>query len=167
MQIYKKGLDYLEKVCLTIAAVLFIVIFFVSVTEIILRNGFRYSLLWSQDLCNLLTCWTMMLGAAALIHRGDHLVVDFLVRIFPQKAQTLMLLVTRLVLLYFCSVLGVHGIIVVRVKMGLYYTSLRWPTGFAYMSLPVFGTVSALFLIDKIIDTVKALLKKEGPKTAE
>lgn len=158
MQIYRDILNKLEKVLLAVAAVLFIVIFLVSVAEIVLRNCFSYSLLWCQDLCHLLTSWTMLLGGAALIHRDDHLVVDFLVKATPVKAQQILRLLTRFVLLYFCFVLGYHGLDVVRVKMGLYYTSLRWPTGFAYMSLPVFGVTAGLFLIEKIIDSVKTVL---------
>ncbi len=158
MRAYKKFLDYLEKVLLAAAAVLFIIIFFISVAEIVLRNVFFYSLLWSQDLCNLLTSWSMLLGCAALIHRDDHLVVDFLVKAMPARIQQLLRLATRLVLLYFCFVLGFHGLNVVSVKMGLFYTSLRWPTGLAYLSLPVFGVTAALFLLEKIADSVNEIL---------
>lgn len=157
MQVYRKFLNYLEKVLLAVASVLFIIIFLVSVSEIILRNGFSYSLLWSQDLCNLLTSWSMLLGSAALIHRDDHLVVDFLVKAMPIRIRRVLRLCTRLILLYFCLVLGIHGMDVVSVKMGLFYTSLRWPTGFAYLALPVFGITSALFLVEKIISSIQEM----------
>lgn len=158
MRVYRNFLNYLEKIMLAIASVLFIVIFLVSVAEIILRNGFSYSLLWSQDLCNLLTSWSMLLGSAALIHRDDHLVVDFLVKAMPIRVRRVLRLCTRLILLYFCLVLGIHGLDVVSVKMGLFYTSLRWPTGLAYLALPVFGATSALFLVEKIINSVSEMI---------
>lgn len=161
MKVYRYFLTKLEKVLLAAASVLFIVIFFVSVAEIILRNVFSCSLLWSQDLCNLLASWAMLLGGAALIHRDDHLVVDFLVKAMPGRVQQILRLLTRLILLYFCFVLGYHGANVVSVKMGLFYTSLRWPTGWAYMSLPVFGLTSALFLLEKIADSAAELVRPE------
>lgn len=157
MKTYKKFLDVLDKVMLTVATVLFIVIFAVSVTEIILRSFFNFSLLWSQDLCIMLTCWVMLMGCAVLMHRDDHLTVSFLVNAMPERTRLAVRLVTRIVLLAFCIVLGYNGLTVVKVKMGLYYTALRWPTGIAYMSLPVFGAASSLFLVDKIIDIVKQL----------
>lgn len=158
MQVYRQLLNYLEKIMLATASVLFIIIFVVSVAEIILRNGFSYSILWCQDLCNLLTSWSMLLGSAALIHRDDHLVVDFLVKAMPVRARQMLRVCTRLILLYFCLVLGIHGMDVVSVKMGLFYTSLRWPTGLAYLALPVFGITSALFLIEKIISSITDML---------
>lgn len=161
MRAYKKFLDATCKVLQTIAAFLFILIFLTSVIEIILRNVFNYSLLWQHDFCHLLTGWTMLLGAAALIRRDDHLVVDFLIKKIPDKYRTVVQLFTRLVLLAFCIILGRYGTDVAKVKMGLYYTSLRWPTGIAYMSLPVFGVLASLFTIDKIFDLIKELARNK------
>lgn len=161
MGAYKYFLHKLEEILLAASSILFIIIFFVSVAEIILRNIFSYSLLWSQDLCNLLASWAMLLGGAALIHRDDHLVVDFLVKTMPKRVQQMLCLFTRLILIYFCFVLGYHGLNVVSVKMGLYYTSLRWPTGWAYMSLPVFGLTSVLFLSEKIVSSIIEMVKPE------
>ena len=157
MKTYKKFLSILDKSMLVAATTVFIALFGVSVAQIILRGFFKVSLLWAQDFCVLLTCWVMMLGCAVLFHRADHLAVTFLVDKLPPKLKLALSIITRILLLAFCLVLGYHGLTVVKVKMGLYYTSLRWPTGFAYLSLPVFGVTSVLFLIEKIIDSVTEL----------
>lgn len=157
---FKKVLNCIDKAFVIVSASCFGVVFFVSVLEIILRSFFKFSLLWVQDLCVLLTCWTMLLGGAVLIHRNDHLKVTFLINIFSPKVRQVLSIITRLVLLCFCVILGVHGLKVVSVKMGLSYTALKIPTGYAYLSLPVFGLSSTLFLVDQLVDSIRDLFKK-------
>ena len=156
----KKLLMHIDNILISIAAFLFSIIFIVSIVEIILRSIFGKSLLWTIDLCTLLASWTMLLGGAVVIHRNDHLVVDFIVNMLPKKNKLLLTFITRLILLSVVAVLTYNGIIISWLKMDLYYTSLRWPTGYAYMALPVFGFFSILFLIDKIVNIYKELIKK-------
>ena len=51
----KKWLDTLDRILLSGAALCFFVIFAVSMVEIILRSVFGKSLLWTNDLCVLLS----------------------------------------------------------------------------------------------------------------
>ena len=156
----KKALNKIDNILLSIAAALFFLIFAVSIMEIVMRGVFGFSLLWTVDMCVLLATWSMLLGGAVVIHRNDHLVVDFLVNMLPKKYKLVLTLVTRFLLLSVVVVLTYNGIIITQIKMGLYYTSLRWPTGYAYAALPVFGFSSILFLVDKIIDLFKQLAGK-------
>ena len=164
----KKRLDTLDRILLSGAALCFFVIFAVSMVEIILRSVFGKSLLWTNDLCVLLSSWTMLLGGAVVVHRGDHLIVDFLVNMMPKRIQLVVNLVTRILFFVVAAVLAYNGVIVAQLRMGLYYTTLRWPTGLAYLALPVFGVCSCLFLLDKIVDLIRQMRHREiVPETKE
>ena len=133
------------------AAICFFLIFVVSVVEIFLRGVLGKSLLWTNDMCVLLSSWAMLLGGAAVVHRGDHLVVDFLVNMMPKNVQLVLSLITRVLFLVVAAILAYNGVIVAQLRMGLYYTTLRWPSGIAYIPLVIFGVCSCLFLLDKIV----------------
>ena len=161
----KKFLHRLDDVCLVIAAGLFFVIFAISIVEIILRSFFDFSLLWTMDLCTLLASWTILLGAASALHRADHLVVDFLVNKMTPVKHTLFRLIASGLILVFLAILIYNGVYVSILKMDIYYTSLRWPSGIAYIALPVFGLISALFVTDRIIDLSNSLKKLRNTTT--
>jgi TRAP-type C4-dicarboxylate transport system permease small subunit len=161
----KKFLVVLDEACLKIAATLFFIIFVVSIVEIILRSFFGFSLLWTMDLCTLLASWTILLGAASTLHRADHLVVDFLVNKMDPRKRTIIRLCASILLLVFLVILIYNGVYVSILKMDIYYTSLRWPSGFAYIALPVFGLISSLFMVERIRGLVATLRRKGHEST--
>lgn len=153
----KKILQKIDDICLVIAAGLFFAIFTVSIIEIILRSFFHFSLLWTMDLCILLASWTILLGACSALHRHDHLVVDFLVNKMSPLKNTIVRLIGSFLFLAFLLILIYNGIYIAILKMDIYYTSLRWPSGYAYLALPVFGFISSLFMVERISSIVKEL----------
>ena len=153
----KKILAIMDEICLKIAAALFFIIFAISIVEIMLRSFFGFSLLWTMDLCTLLASWTILLGAASTLHRADHLVVDFLVNKMNVMKRTIFRFIASILILVFLVILVYNGIYVSILKMDIYYTSLRWPSGFAYLALPVFAFISSLFMIERIIGLAATL----------
>lgn len=150
----------IESILLNISASLFFLVFAVGSIEIIMRGVFGFSLLWTIDLSMLLASWSILLSGAVLIKRNEHLVVDFIANMLSKKYKMILSLLTRFILLSLVIVLAYNGIIVTNIRMGLYYPTLRWPTGYAYAALPVFGFFSIFFLIEKIINIFKQIVGK-------
>ena len=79
----------------------------------------------------------------------------------PKNVQLVLSLITRVLFLVVAAILAYNGVIVAQLRMGLYYTTLRWPSGIAYIPLVIFGVCSCLFLLDKIVDLVKEIFHRE------
>lgn len=158
---YRKFLDRLDHVLIGIAAALFFLIFAVSIAEILIRSIFGRSLLWTVDLCIILASWTMLLGGAVMVHRNDHLIVDFLINLFPGKVKRVVGLLVNIVVFLFFVVLFFVSLQSAEANMNMRFTTIGWRKGTAFYALPVFSVFSVLFMIQRVMDCVK------GEKTNE
>ena len=60
-----------------------------AILEIVLRYGFKTSLLWKHIMLQNLTLWLCFLGAALASSERRHISIDVLSRILPKKRPTL------------------------------------------------------------------------------
>ncbi len=137
----------------------FLFLFILNSVQIILRSFTSYSLLWSVDLSKLIIVWIVFMGATIAVYRHDHLLIEFIKKMFPAKVEITIDLFTRCLLLTFFVVLIVTGIEVTQVRMGIPYTILGWPTGYAYLAVPVSGCFMVVFTLEKIYRLILSLRK--------
>lgn len=154
----KKFLDKLRNVLAIITAVLFAVIFVLIIVEIICRTFLGFSLLWMTDFVQIVVCWMLAFGMSAIIYTRDHLRIDFIKDMLPQKAKRFLSVLTGLLELIFFVMLVPYGAEIAETKMNIMFTTLRWPTGYMYAALPVFAFFCSVFSAWLLYDSVRKLI---------
>ncbi|MCM3714773.1 TRAP transporter small permease [Alkalihalobacillus oceani] len=143
----KKLAEIIDKGLFLLIGISFLTLFLLNVANIFLRTFTSTSLLWVVDFSQLLVVWIVGFGAVIALHRKEHLLIGFIKEKFPRNIELSIELVTRVLLLIFYGVLVVTGIEVAQVRMNIAYVTLGWPTGLAYWSMPVTGSLMILFAI--------------------
>jgi TRAP-type C4-dicarboxylate transport system permease small subunit len=137
----------------TITGVLFLVLFALNILRIALRYFIGASWLWVPDFSRLLFVWIVFIGAAVLLGRNEHLLMDFFLdRAGPVLRRRLGLFIHAVQGL-FCAVLVVMGVQIAQVRMGIPFDTWDFPTGWAYLAVPVCGFFMVLFSLNIIIET--------------
>ncbi|KUO76456.1 MAG: hypothetical protein APF77_18035 [Clostridia bacterium BRH_c25] len=158
---YKKFLDKLDNILSSLSATLFFLIFAVSIVEIICRGIFNFSLLWTVEFSTLLASWTMFLGAAVMVHRNDHLIVDLVINKLPPKSKRILHIFNSIAILILMGILFFYGLESAAAKMNMRFTTLGWKMGYSFYALPVFAFFSILFLIERISNLLKGVTRNE------
>jgi len=157
----KKTLDALSNALLTIAGILFVVIFIIYVAGIICRT-LLVPLLWVDDTSSLLFPWMLSLAMSVAVYRKAHLTIEFVRDKFPRNVQKVVKIVMTIVSLGFFGIITVAGWQTVRMKMGMNFTVLSTiPTGYAFAAMPVFGVLSLVFMTYRLVNIIQS--KEEAP----
>ena len=93
--------DALGKLCLAGCAALV----FVAA----LSRALGAPILWAIDVAMLLFIWCAFLGANAALRAKQHIIIDIVVRLFPQPVQRVLLIVHWTVMIAFLGALAVLG----------------------------------------------------------
>jgi TRAP-type C4-dicarboxylate transport system permease small subunit len=157
----KRLLASISKALEWLSAAAFVLLFLLSTLQIALRYFFGEALFWLPDLVRFLFIWCVFAGAAVMYYRGEHLVVDFLVKRSRQKTQDALALSLNLVMLVFLAVLVYQGLVVSNLRMRLNFTVLPLPTGYAYLAIPLAATVMFLVSISNVVDLIKKMHNKQ------
>lgn len=155
MDMYKRILHKLDFVLSSISAALFFIIFVVIIVEILCRGILGFSLLWTVEFSKFLASWMLLIGAAVMFHRNDHLVIDLLTNSLSNKNKRILAFFTTITTLILMIVLFFNGLMSASTMMNMRYTTLGWKMGYSFYALPVFAFFSILFLIEKIFDLLK------------
>jgi TRAP-type C4-dicarboxylate transport system permease small subunit len=85
---------------------LLLVMVFLAVSQIVLRNGFDAGLLWADPLLRLMVLWLGLLGAAVATRDDRQITVDVLSRLLSPRWRAGARVVTDLFTAGVCTVLG-------------------------------------------------------------
>ena len=132
------------------AGLLFMMLFAVNILRILLRNFVGITWFWIPGFSRLVFIWTVFLGTAALYAADDHLLMDFFVNKMRSETRRWLDIFIHLVFLVFIVCLIVYGYMVFRVRMNVPYTSWNFPTGYAYLAVPVCGFLMLAFCLNKL-----------------
>lgn len=157
----KKIFDKFRDGLAFVAALLFMLIFVLVILEILCRTFLGFSILWATDFIQLIVCWTLAFGMSAIVYSNDHLKIDFIKMKFSPKTQNILELLTDIFEFGFFVMLIPCGIKTATTKMSILFTTLRWPMGYMYAALPVFGALCAIFMISRMCDDISRLKRGE------
>ena len=132
------------------AGLLFMMLFAVNILRILLRNFVGITWFWIPGFSRLVFIWTVFLGTAALYASDDHLLMDFFVNKMRSETKRWLDIFIHLVFLVFIVCLIVYGYMVFRVRMRVPYTSWNFPTGYAYLAVPVCAMLMLAFCLNKL-----------------
>ena len=132
------------------AGMVFVMLFSVNILRILLRNFVGITWFWIPGFSRLVFIWTVFLGTAALYAAYDHLLMDFFVNKMRVETKRWLDIFINLIFLVFIVCLIVYGYMVFRVRMNVPYTSWNFPTGYAYLAVPVCGILMLAFCLNKL-----------------
>lgn len=128
----------------------FIMIFALSLTvivtfvQVLLRYFIKVSIPWSQEFLMICFVYSVFAGAAVLVSKNEHLVVDLFEKL-PKKYDILFKVFECLVALFVLSILVIYGSILVSQNLisGQTLGLLPIQRAYLYMAVPL----SSLFMI--------------------
>ena len=99
----------LAQVCEIAAALIFLFVCVLNFTQVIGRYATGTSLTWAEEIMRYTMMWVMMLGGSAAIYRAEHMAVDGVVDMVPERLRHLVRSILYGVAGIFCVLLLVYG----------------------------------------------------------
>lgn len=119
-----------------------------TVTQIMLRNLFDYSIVWGDGLVRILVLWIGLVGGMVASRQGKHISIDVVARHLPNRAKAPIGVVVAIFVGLVCAVAAYHGVRFVQTEFqhgGMAFQQLPvWvceaiiPFGFSVMALRYF-----------------------------
>lgn len=92
----------------------------------------------------------VFLGASVLVGQHEHLVMDFLVSKMKPTSRRMLDLLIQICQIGFFVVMVIGGIPVAKVRMRVPFDTWDFPTGWAYLAVPVCAVIMIIFSINSI-----------------
>ncbi len=128
----------------------------VMVAVIFLQVVFRYalqsSLAWSEELGRYLLVWVAMIGASIGVQKRTHFGLEILKKALPEKMQSSLLAVISFMMLVFCIILSIEGVVFVFSTFDHTSSAMDLPMPWVYFSLPIAGTFMTYHLLFAVLN---------------
>ncbi len=145
-----KVMDSIQNTLEALSGSLFIAVFLFTMTNIVCRNLGGIAIRWIPGMIRLSFIWSVLLATAVLYRRDDHLMVDYFVQKMGGKLRKTVRTVTDLLTLPFFSLVIIYGFRITRVRMRISYETWNFPTGYAYLALPVAAILMIVFNFERL-----------------
>ena len=129
---------------------------------VITRYVLKVNLDWAYQVSILMLVWTAFLGAAAAARMKGHILFDMFLNSLPGKGRFVALLIKDVLILSFIAVGIFFGYKVVLRTLTQNFQTIDVPVGFLYAALPGGFIPMFLFILEQLIEDIKA-----GPGGAE
>lgn len=137
--------DLIENLCGVMLAVIIILLFL----QVILRySGAPVSVLWASEMSRWIFVWFVFLGAAVLLNRREHMVVDVLDVIISEdkweSLQKIIGIINEIIIYAVLILIFYYSFSVVQSQIGRTATSVEISNVYLYLSLP--GGIFLMFI---------------------
>ncbi len=143
-------LNKIRKMTIIMAAVCVLGLFILMIIQVILRYSFGYSSFFVEETGRYLLIWSVLAGSAVNTFDNEHLRVDFLVKFLNTRVRYLWLLFIETVSLLLFTILVYGGIKTVVFLQDQNSAGLQLPLSIPYIAIPLFFSISCVFVIDRI-----------------
>ena len=144
---------YLGYLCIGLLSILII--------DVLAGVFFRYvlsnSLSWSGEVARYMCIWLSFIGCATLKYHRGHIGLEFLVTLFPAKAQSIITLVNNILILVFLGYVTWYGIELSMMQLAQRSSALRMSMSIPYASVPAGCALMALATFYHIVTDLVAL----------
>ncbi|MEG1524557.1 MAG: TRAP transporter small permease [Clostridia bacterium] len=142
--------------------ILFMFLTVLCTVQVISRYVFNSSIVWTEELANIVYIWLAYLGMAAATLKRKHIRIDAILSVVPFKVKRVMLIVSNVVVFGFCAYINIPLIKVIQTMMKTHTKSviLGISKPFTYAIIPI---CMVLICIRLVQDTIALL--KENEKT--
>jgi TRAP-type C4-dicarboxylate transport system permease small subunit len=148
--LYKKGLDYA-------IIIVFMMMFFVVLLNVICRYVFNNSLPWAMEFSRYSFIWIIFLGSALAMRNGSHIGLQFFENILPEKFMPYYQLFINLLNILFLLVFTAVGFFMAFQGISTYSAVIQMPMLIPYLALPVGGVAMLIEAVNIIRNKVNKL----------
>ena len=138
-------------------------------TEVVLRYGFKHSLIFTEELSRYLMVWIVFLGSALAVRDGAHIHINFLIKRFNQRTQKWLRLSAHALTLVFLVFVAIEGIKILPQQLYQMCITINLSLFYFYLAIPVGSILMIIFLLPTFNDILKeknsAAATDEGEKT--
>ena len=158
----RKVLDFIsEKLSIAIMAVTTALV----VWQVVSRYIFHSPVPWSEALAKYMFVWLVLINAAYIFGKREHMNIGFFKDHMPEKLQKPLNIFNEIVVLIFAvGILVIGGWAAMKVGIPQKDAALKISMGYVYAALPLSGIITTIYTICNIADIVMVADKKAEPK---
>lgn len=145
-----------------IVLVLFSIIIVFIIVEVFLRYMLGKTLFVTEELTRYLLVWVVFLAASLALKRDAHINIGVLIEKFQGRNRLSLILVSQSLLLTFLVFLFVESVLLLPNQVDQIAPSLGVSLLWFYLAIPVGCLLMMIFLIPKMLNTGKAILKRDS-----
>jgi len=140
----RRAEDWLARACLAGCATL---VFVAAVSR-----AMGSPILWAIDIAMLLFIWCSFLGADAALRAKQHIIIDIVVRLFPQKVQRALLIIHWTVMVAFLLTLVGLGTQLTLLNLERPMGDTEISYGYVTAAVPIGALLMALTAIRQLVE---------------
>ena len=121
-----------------------------ALSQIVLRNLFDSGIEWSEPLLRVMVMWLGLLGAIAATKQSNHISIDMLSRLLPNKGKIISAVIANLFSAIICAIVSYHALqfVIMEYDEGVMAFS-NVPAWLCESIIPIgFGLIALRFLIN-------------------
>jgi C4-dicarboxylate transporter DctQ subunit len=150
--------DFIDKVTLTIACVLLVIIAVIVNWGVFCRYVLFAPLPWSEQIPKYAMIWMGFLGASVGISRNRHIGFDILVSRLPSMIRKIIIFAGHFIILIFLVMMTIYGVtFAFAVGFSSKAPMLPIPMFYLFIAVPVGGVFMVLQTIIRLVLDVKNL----------
>jgi TRAP-type C4-dicarboxylate transport system permease small subunit len=138
-------LYFIERLEINICILLLLGMTSVVILQVFSRYLFNYSFVWSEELVRYFMIWMVMIGAALVQSKNDHIRLDFFPMLAGPRGRRVMETIFRLCILVFVVIITIKGIKITYFNRLFESSGLRismlWPN----IALPLGGILIGVY----------------------
>ncbi len=118
--------------------------------NVVLRYGFNYGIIFSEEVSRFLFVWMVFLGSVLMLHDNGHLGVHTVTKLLPLWGKKACKLVSDLMTLACCVLMTYGGIKIVKLNMANIAPVSEIPIGVVYIALLVCSVGMGILLLGSV-----------------
>lgn len=150
MQTIRKYIDkFTEILSSIILAIMTILVTWQVITRFVLKSPSTIT----EALSKYLFLWLVLITAAYVIGKREHMSIEFFVGRFSKKVQLILAMISEIVIMLFTSIVLTYGGGFIAINaMSQTDSALPIPIGVIYMALPISGILAVFYSFCNITD---------------
>ena len=126
--------------------------FLITFYQILARDVFVISSMWTEELARFLFVWIVFLGAGTLMKDNEHIRISILVERMPPFVGRLLRVISNLLLLSFCVIFLWSSYLNILNNWDFYAPSMDWMRlSYLYLGLLISGILMIWYLVVNLL----------------
>lgn len=159
---FHKVNNVFDRVYMTVAGVLFIILICASFVQVVTRYVFNASLTGTEELARYCYIWMSLLGGSIAVGKWAHTSITVLYDLLPKVPKKLMFCFHNICVILLALIFIFGGIKMMQVSGNQTTPSLHLPKSIIYLAVPVTGVGMILHAFEHISYTLENLTKDDN-----
>ena len=126
--------------------------FLITFYQILARDIFIISSMWTEELARFLFVWIVFLGAGTLIEGNEHIRISILADRLPLAVGRIIRIISNLLILIFCVIFLWSAYLNCLNNWEFYAPSMDWMRlSYLYLGLIISGVLMIWYLLDNLL----------------